>query len=550
MHTRNTRDSKPITVYDFDGCSLDYSSSSKQHTIDPPWIQTFSYSLQALSFNMAGPLANLANGVSKFFGKGKDTDGDFSMTPPPSAAIAAANGYGGVSSYNALTAAAARAAAEASRDIYTQFKNMTLSVTAVAKLRDVSIENARNIELCRVNPSYPATSNWLTLRCGFFIADDGTVGVISPRGTFYQSIAHIKDAYLGKDGYMATFVRYVRATFPDEYNYLLNSRRARKWFWSVRAQCVVPLSNITITEPIMMAADGEDQDASDDHKHAATSVGDVDMPAAAAAATAAAAAGALDTRSASALVAARAKKKEEIKARTEAMRRRYASGESVGQLVRVGGESRLAAAQPLAQKTLAIPQADQLSDALALLQLGSETSKAAAQKGDKEEGKAARVMQRSGAAQIRAVAAGWAGAMTYVNVKTAVAVNVGLIWILDGQCERTVSHPVYVVADDDNKNWYIVKLDTFNQMRSIGRRTTTRYEATRRVKIAGAGDLPIEVVPLMPSTIYAAAGNTGRESDNLADAYSAQLDVIKFEHGRNTVAAATAGSSPFVPRSA
>lgn len=423
--------------------------------------------------------------------------------------------------------------------LYKQFGDMVLRPTPRASVtKTATAQFSVSLPFCYRNTNHPALSNYLLLLEGFEISADGLVCEIAHAGDFNTTFRNQRAAYAGPDGYLTRFREYVKNHRPKEEEYIVKCRIARQQFqarYDTYARLLPGVAQRT-EETLRLWLSPEHFvviPAGSDAKNAAALVS-----------------AALVERSQSDLAAARAKKKEEIKARTEAMRRRYASGESVGQLVRAGGESRLATAQPPAQKTLTLTEVDQVSDALALVQLGSETGKAAAKKGDKDERKAALAMQRSGAAQIRAVAAGWAGAMTYVNVKTAVAVNVGLIWILDGQCERTVSHPVYVVVDDDNKNWYIVKLDTFNQMRSIGRRTTTRYEATRRVKIAGAGDLPIEVVPLMPSTIYAAAGNTGRESDNLADAYSAQLDVIKFEHGRNTVAAAAAGYSPFVSRSA
>lgn len=466
---------------------------------------------------MAQALSYVANAL------GFPADVSMSPAPPVSAAVAAVNGgykvpgNGGKDNNNDE---------DDGKEMYDQFRRMVIQPTKVATLKETAADamGASHNQCCR-DFRNTALSNWLLLTEGIEI-QNGYVFMIAQEGVFYTTVRAQAADYLG---YMLKFKNYLSRYRHSEYQALLDCRRARQRFWGRMETYATPLSNIKSMETLRICIDPEQDTAfgpvvASDSKHVS---------------------GALDTRSKSALVAARAKQKEMIKARAEELRRSYAAGESVGQLVRAGGNNLSVVAQPSAEKTLARAQASQLTDAFALMQLGSETGKAAAQAGDKGEGKVARNMQREGAAQVRAVAAGWAGTMTYVNVKTAVAKNVGLIWILDGQCDRTVSRPVYVVADSDNKNWYIVKLDTFNQMRSIGRKTTARYEATRMVKIEGAGDLPIEVVPLMPSTIYVAAGNSGRESDNLADAYSAQLDVIKFEHGRNTVAAA---SQPFVPR--
>jgi hypothetical protein len=398
---------------------------------------------------------------------------------------------------------------------------LRLNPSVVGTLTDTcKARFAPALSKCSRDDRHVTESNWLLLKAGFELRGDN-VHCIADTGDFATTIGNNADEYEGENGYMTIFYKYMERYHPSVYATLVECVVARQKFRARTGEYVNKNIDVDHKEFLHYRVGEKDvvigPGVNVDGKHLAD----------------AATAAALAHRSSSDLVAARAAQKAKIAARYAAVQAEYARGASPSELTRIArGDDRVSVVPAPAPKVASDAQVEAITNSMAMVKFGTDMVKAAKASGSDDDAKAARKIQTAGVAAMRTAAAKWPGAMQHVDRANAVAQEVGDIFVLNNDGVE-IPHPVYVVADANKFNWFVVKEASFMQMCGVGRKTPPHIDEVQRIKCGTASAIAERVVPLYVKTFRIAAGTGGSASYDLAASYEMQVLAIRDAYTRN-----------------
>jgi hypothetical protein len=433
-----------------------------------------------------------------------------------------------VSGGNPLTNAAAAAAASAGPNAANHLANMQIKPTLVGRL---SAQGARDMKDAMAyyqwSKTAPAMTNYLTLRTGIMVLGDGvSVAVLDPRGAYMRSYAKGTIARQQLREFMKAYLDYMQAD-AKTLEFYQHAKVARDNLWA-HARARIDFNDRPWEWKDAEHIDPNDMDSGMDSKmdeRDGSSSGSASRPP--------------PTESDRENAHAAAQRRfEAMKAKILAARVPSSVGDSDAKHITT------VATVPHAVVTRVESEAqkDALAVAQAQRQIGKEKAKEARKAHDIEGEKLARAMQRLGVSELRNAAVDHPGDLSWVNAFTAFAEFTGehIMVPLDDKddAERRVPYPVYVVADQTKREFFVVKTAAYTAMCKFGRTTAKKeFVGQCEIKIGSANSPAEPVVPLDVVTIEAAAG-----SKKLARDYDYQVREIMVKHRIRAAASAAAGA--------